>query len=99
MKIGAFADKKRKSIEPELIIPNTPFSTLLSDRTGDDNKENNSDGEESDSGKTVVDEREQNGNSPSLPPTIESRVSDLTMVSTNDDFIMVDLVIFALTCF
>ncbi|KAK9754774.1 Autophagy-related protein 13 [Popillia japonica] len=80
MKIGAFADTKKSMVEPELIIPNIQFSKLFSEKL---------------SPPSVVVENEvkstlkedasdhQNGNSQS-----DKRTPTITMMSTNDDFIM-----------
>lgn len=86
MKVGAFATFQKKGLEEEIPIPKAPFSSLLTKKVEEPVLIANN--EESFSNKTVVGEDERNGNSPS-----ESRTSDVTMMSTNDDYIMVDLVI------
>lgn len=103
MKLGAFAEYKKKNFEPKLIIPNTPFSKLFTEKmspdkhsedseslsnsiSNDTSKHSNGVAEKEDKEK---EKKEKNGNPPS--PPLESRLDALTMVSTNDDFIMVDL--------
>lgn len=85
MKIGAFADTKKSLIEPELIIPNIQFSKLFSEKLsppspGVEDKEVKVQ-PKSDSSD------HQNGNSDA-----DKRTQTITMMSTNDDFIMVELV-------
>lgn len=87
MKIGAFADCNKRNTEPELILPNIPFSKLLVEKkpTDMDNTEIVVDSEIT---KTEALENEKNGNSPP-----EDSSGGISMVSA-DDFIMVDLVNF-----
>lgn len=90
MKVGAFADttKKVKSTEPTLILPNNiPFGKLLSEKSMTDESTKMNNGP---SKTTCNNEEDQNGNSPKDGRT------EVIMVSTNDDFIMVDLVNFNL---
>lgn len=84
VKFGAFASVNKKNIESEIPIPNVPFSKLLLDQQSPEIKSS----QESDCSKTILIE-DNNGNSPVDSPT------GLTMKSTNDDFIMVDLVNFS----
>ncbi|CAG9865269.1 unnamed protein product [Phyllotreta striolata] len=88
MKTGAFADMQKKKIESLFIVPNTPFSGLFKDpskgpdRPQEDNmadRENNENESPERNGNSAIDNN---------PPT---KLNSLTMVSTNDDFIMVDL--------
>ena len=81
MKVGAFAEPTKQKIEPEIIIPDAPFSSLLFTK-----RDSSMASKESINGSKPVIEEDRNGNSPT-----ESHTSDLTMMSTNDDFIMVDL--------
>lgn len=103
MRIGAFANNEKKNFEPELIIPNAPFSKLFIDKLSsskhsatDSNTENDDDVTQNTKNKSKEDENKNDNNinnkTPSSP--VESRTAALTMVSTNDDFIMVDLVNF-----
>ncbi|XP_031348215.1 autophagy-related protein 13 homolog isoform X2 [Photinus pyralis] len=78
MKVGAFAVPMKQKIEAEVTIPETPFRSLLFTR-----RDTSSAQKESSSDNPAVENEEQNGNSPA-----ESHTSDLTMMSTNDDFIM-----------
>lgn len=101
MKIGAFANNKKTEIlndNPDLIMPDAPFSKLLCDRVPSPvptieshTPPNNKNSDE----KNGVKE-DKNGNSEVIvkDPEGELPTSRITMVSTNDDFIMVDLVIF-----
>lgn len=85
MKIGAFADTKKSMVEPALIIPNIQFSKLFAEKLSPP-----SPAVEDNEVKTTTKEDtsdHQNGNSPS-----EKRTPTITMMSTNDDFIMVELV-------
>ncbi|XP_046997269.1 autophagy-related protein 13 homolog isoform X1 [Schistocerca americana] len=95
MKLGAFADSKRhplKAVEPELIIPNVPFSSLLTPKQQSplqspmpqqQNKDQQQPSRESEA------EDEGNGNlTPHCHSPTESRRSSC---SVNEDFIMVDL--------
>lgn len=82
MKVGAFADTTKKNVEPIVMMPNVPFSKLLIEKsTADVIKDDLP-------SKTICKE-DQNGNSPK-----DTQKMDVFMVSTNDDFIMVDLVNF-----
>ncbi|KAF5282389.1 hypothetical protein FQA39_LY17586 [Lamprigera yunnana] len=78
MKIGAFAAPRKLEIDSNVVIPDIT-SLLISKR------DNYSNTKEHTPTKPTVEE-DKNGNSPT-----ESHTSDLTMMSTNDDFIMVDL--------
>lgn len=98
MKIGAFASMNPKPVKdiPD-IMPIAPFSRLLFERIPSpvpctECKTSKSD---------VVNEQDKNGNSdsPSQNGDGECPNPGITMVSTNDDFIMVDLVnICRITC-
>lgn len=81
--MGAFANLNKKNVESEIPIPNVPFSKLLSERISPEKVEV----QEKEQCKPILIE-DQNGNSPVESPKA------LTMKSTNDDFIMVDLVNF-----
>ncbi|KAK4877724.1 hypothetical protein RN001_010230 [Aquatica leii] len=81
MKVGAFAAPRKQEIEPEIIIPDVPFSSLLIPK-----RDNTTVTQEMTVSSKPNVEEDRNGNSPT-----ESHTSDLTMMSTNDDFIMVDL--------
>lgn len=85
MKVAAFASRNRKIEEPE-IIPNLTFSRLLMDKLTPVVKDPEEEEEEKEKQTTHVED--QNGNSPEN----EMQKSNLTMKSTNDDFIMVELV-------
>lgn len=88
IKLGAFADANKKNIEPEIIIPDVPFSKLIiSERPPPASSPLR---EEEDCSKTILLE-DHNGNSPTDIPK-----ATLTMKPTNDDFIMVELVNFLL---
>lgn len=87
VKMGAFASLNKKNLESAIPIPCVPFSRLLSERISPDSPEE----DEKESKKPILIE-DQNGNSPVEPPKA------LTMMSTNDDFIMVDLVNFSCKC-
>lgn len=90
VKFGAFADTNKKNIEPEIIIPDVPFSKLIiSERPRQDSTPSPTK-EEDDCSKTILLE-DQNGNSPTEKPK-----AALTLKPTNDDFIMVELVNFFL---
>ncbi|GJQ79575.1 Atg13 [Trypoxylus dichotomus] len=82
MKIGAFADTKKSIIEPELIIPNIQFSKLFSEKLSPPSATI----EENEVKATLKEDisDHQNGNQ-------ESDERTITMMSTNDDFIMVEL--------
>lgn len=85
LRTGAFADEKLRNYQSQTIVPNIPFGNLLPPKA--DSQVNSP---EEKSPKSVKEEKDHNGNT----PTTESVTSDLTMVSTNDDFIMVELVIY-----
>lgn len=88
VKFGAFADTNKKNIEPEIIIPEVPFSKLIiSERPHQDSSPSPTK-EVDDCSKTILLE-DQNGNSPTEKPK-----AALTLKPTNDDFIMVELVNF-----
>jgi hypothetical protein len=97
MKVGAFADSCRQPqsfLEPDLDIPNVPFSSLLAPRRQSPPKPSVQPTEppvETGGGT----ETEDNGNG-NVTPHCDSRRSSCSMVSTNEDFIMVDLVIICL---
>lgn len=82
MKVGAFADTTKKNVEPVVMMPNVPFSKLLAEKSVTESVKDNDDLPS----KTC--REDQNGNSPKDTRT------EVIMVSTNDDFIMVDLVNF-----
>ncbi|KRT86094.1 hypothetical protein AMK59_2519 [Oryctes borbonicus] len=81
MKIGAFADTKKSMIESELIIPNIQFSKLFSEKLSPPSPTI----EENDVKATLKENTSdhQNGN-----PESDKRAPTITMMSTNDDFIM-----------
>lgn len=92
-KFGAFADINKKNIEPDIIIPDIPFSKLIIsyDRPSQDSSSPPpSSKDDEDCSKTILLE-DQNGNSPTEKPK-----AALTLKPTNDDFIMVELVNFFL---
>ncbi|VEN34767.1 unnamed protein product [Callosobruchus maculatus] len=107
-KIGAFADFKKKDFEPELIIPNAPFSRLFSVSKASPKSSEENDLLENviNDSRTAVDSQEEAGISERLTEGTKNeaktetngnakhekdKLGALTMVSTNDDFIMVDL--------
>jgi hypothetical protein len=84
IKVGAFADSCRQPqspLEPDLEMPNVPFSSLLTPRQQSPPQPSEPAAETDDDG---------NGN---VTPHCDSRRSSCSMVSCHDDFIMVDLVI------
>lgn len=96
MKIGAFANTKKKEIfndNPDIIMPNAPFSKLLCERVPSPVPltENHSPVSKTNSQK---EDRNGNSESPEKENEADFPTSGITMVSTNDDFIMVDLVNF-----
>lgn len=91
MKVGAFADMKKTMVEAELIIPNIQFSKLLTEKlsppdpsTGDNN--------EIKSTTTIKETSSDHQNGNTTPLETDKRIQNITMMSTNDDFIMVELV-------
>lgn len=87
MKMGAFADMQKKKMESLFIIPNTPFSELFKEKpTAEKAAENMVELKNNEN-----ESQEKNGNS--TTDNLTTKLNSLTMVSTNDDFIMVDLVI------
>lgn len=90
LKFGAFADTNKRNIEPDIIIPDVPFSKLIISERPSHESSPPSTKEEEDCSKTILLE-DQNGNSPSEKPK-----AAITLKPTNDDFIMVDLVNFFL---
>lgn len=93
MKVGAFADTTKKSMEPLVMIPNVPFCKLLTEKSVSQLQSdtiNSDDSSNNKSTKIPCKDEDQNGNSPKESKT------EVIMVSTNDDFIMVDLVNFNL---
>ncbi|KAG5882661.1 hypothetical protein JTB14_024470 [Gonioctena quinquepunctata] len=82
MKIGAFADSKKKNLDSHLIMPNTPFSKIFKEKLSPDKCSGSAEVKDKE-----LEKIEKNVESP-IP---DSRMDSLTMVSTNDDFIMVDL--------
>lgn len=100
MKIGAFANNEKKNLESKLIIPNAPFSKLFIEKlpsNRDSITESNGENTDCETHNNKLNEDEnKNGNStPKIPSPVDSRTTRLTMVPTNDDFIMVDLVNFS----
>lgn len=87
-KVAPFADDKWRNYKAEMKMPNILFGNLLPAKKFPEHIED----PESDPLKT--EDGKGNGNSPSS----ESQISDITMVSTNDDFIMVELVNCLLRC-
>ncbi|CAG9818589.1 unnamed protein product [Phaedon cochleariae] len=86
MKIGAFADLKKKTLEYDMMMPSPPFSKIFKEKLSPNkcpvfpeavNKE--------------MENSEKYIDSSASTHTLEARMDSLTMVSTNDDFIMVDL--------
>ncbi|CAH1100657.1 unnamed protein product [Psylliodes chrysocephalus] len=85
MKMGAFADMQKKKMESLFIIPNTPFSELFKEKpTAEKAAENMVELKNNEN-----ESQEKNGNS--TTDNLTTKLNSLTMVSTNDDFIMVDL--------
>lgn len=93
MKIGAFACRKRE-YKPEFILPDVPLSNLLPKRKEENCEENDLINEELEHSKTSTIKDDRNGNSPS--ESLITSNNTTTTVSTSDDFIMVDLVIFCI---
>ncbi|XP_025835677.1 autophagy-related protein 13 homolog isoform X3 [Agrilus planipennis] len=100
MKLGAFADTKKKEIEPELIIPQSPFSKLLPEKIplesppnnpviNNEQMMNNKNSGPPDATETVNKNilKDKNGNDTPTPTECQTS-SEITMTSTNDDFIM-----------
>lgn len=105
MKIGAFADYKKKLSEPKVMkiptVPNLPFPKLFAEKispdkhtedseTMDNNTLNDSKTEAAHKEETDKKINEQNGNGPSQN-SLEARLGDM-VISARDDFILVDLV-------
>jgi hypothetical protein len=102
IKVGAFADSCRQQqnpLEPEPEIPSVPFSSLLTPRQQSPPQTTSVQPSEppSETGGGTETEDDGNGN---VTPRCDSRRSSCSMLSTNEDFIMVDLVIicYAVTC-
>ncbi|KDR12447.1 autophagy-related protein 13 homolog isoform X2 [Zootermopsis nevadensis] len=93
IKVGAFADSCRQQqipLEPELEIPNVPFSSLLAPRQQSPPRPSSVQPAEPpvETGGGAEVEDDGNGN---VTPRCDSRRSSCSMVSNNEDFIMVDL--------
>lgn len=97
IKVGAFADSCRQQqnpLEPELELPSVPFSSLLTPRQQSPPQSSVRPTEPPvETGGGTETEDDGNGN---VTPRCDSRRSSCSMVSTNEDFIMVDLVIICL---
>lgn len=94
MKIGAFANNKKSELltdNPDIIMPDAPFSKLLCERIP--SPVPCTENQKSTTKSTTTLKEDTNGNSESPEKENETDpTSGITMVSTNDDFIMVDLV-------
>lgn len=105
MKVGAFADCKKRLAEPKVMkiptVPNLPFPKLFAEKispdkhtedseTMDNNALNDSKTEQAQKEEAEKKINEQNGNGPS-PNSLEARLGDMVL-SSKDDFILVDLV-------
>lgn len=104
MKVGAFANNKKEILNdnPDIIMPNAPFSKLLCERIPSPVPSvENQPPPSTKTATTTLQKEDKNGNSESPEKENEAdQTSEITMVSTNDDFIMVDLVnLFTLTGF
>lgn len=105
MKIGAFADQRKKLAETKIMkiptVPNLPFPKLFAEKispdkcsedseTMDNNIVNDSKNEAEQKDETEKKINEQNGNRPASNG-LESRLGEM-VISSKDDFILVDLV-------
>lgn len=92
IKVGAFADSCRQPqipLEPDLDLPNVPFSSLLTPRQQSPPQPSVQPTEPPvETGGGTEAEDDGNGN---VTPHCDSRRSSCSVVSTNEDFIMVDL--------
>jgi hypothetical protein len=94
MKVGAFADSCRQPqspLDPDLDIPSVPFSSLLAPHQQSPPQPSVQPTEPPvETGGGTETEDDGNGN---VTPRCDSRRSSCSLLSTNEDFIMVDLVI------
>lgn len=93
IKVGAFADSCRQQqnpLEPELEMPNVPFSSLLTPRQQSPPQPSSMQPTDTPAETGGVNDTEDDGNG-NVTPRCDSRRSSCSMVSANEDFIMVDL--------